>query len=68
MHGPLLFVGSQAWSSDESQNSDTKCLVQVKCNTFMHQAIIILKFVFACIGCFKLVKAGSQTIIELASQ
>ena len=41
MHGPLLQAGSQAWSSDESQNSNTKCLVQVKCNTSRHQAIIM---------------------------
>ena len=39
MHGPLLYTGSQAWSNDESLNSNTKSLEQLKCNTSMHQAI-----------------------------
>ena len=39
LHGPLLLTGSQAWLSDDSQNCNTKCLIQVKCNTSIHQAI-----------------------------
>ena len=31
-------MGSQAWLSDDSQNSNAKCSVQAKCNTSMHQA------------------------------
>ena len=43
VHGPLLHTASQAWSNDESQNSNTKCLVQLKSNTSMHQAITLFR-------------------------
>ena len=39
VHGLLLCMGSQAYRRHESQASNGKCLVKVKCNTLMHQAI-----------------------------
>ena len=53
MHGPLLCMGSQAWLSDESQNSSTKRLMQVKCNTSMHQAITQLRIYLLGCGSFR---------------
>ena len=40
VHGPLLHMGSQAQRRHESQASNAKCLVKVKCSTSMHQAIM----------------------------
>ena len=37
----LACMGSQAWRTGESQVSNAKCVVRVKCNTSMHQAITV---------------------------